>query len=118
MAPRPRPGRRAASIEAYTPPGRLTPAVGVSCKSAIRPAPSERLPPMTHTDARDMPIAPFVAELDRLAADVMADWKVPGVALAVVKDGNVALRAYGQRDVEADLPVTPATQFLICSITK
>ena len=45
--------------------------------------------------------------------------KVPGVALAVVQDGKVALtRAYGQRDVEADLPVTPATQFVICSITK
>ena len=50
---------------------------------------------------------------------MMADWKVPGVALAVVQDGKVALtRAYGQRDVEADLPVTPATQFVICSITK
>ena len=49
----------------------------------------------------------------------MADWKVPGVTLAVVQDGKVALtRAYGQRDVEADLPVSPATQFVICSITK
>ena len=49
----------------------------------------------------------------------MADWKVPGAALAVVQDGKVVLtRAYGQRDVEADLPVTPATQFVICSITK
>lgn len=27
-------------------------------------------------------------------------------------------RAYGQRDVEADLTVTPRTQFVICSITK
>ena len=49
----------------------------------------------------------------------MADWKVPGAALAVVQDGKVLLtRAYGQRDVEANLPVTPATQFVICSITK
>ena len=49
----------------------------------------------------------------------MADWKVPGAALAVVQDGKVALaKAYGQRDVEANLPVTTATQFLICSITK
>ena len=61
----------------------------------------------------------FVPELDRLAADAMADWKVPGAALAVVQDGKVALaKAYGQRDVEANLPVTTATQFLICSITK
>jgi CubicO group peptidase (beta-lactamase class C family) len=61
----------------------------------------------------------LVPELDQLALDAMADWRVPGVALAVVKDGEVVLaKGYGQRDVEADLPVTPSTQFLICSITK
>jgi CubicO group peptidase (beta-lactamase class C family) len=60
-----------------------------------------------------------IAELDRLASDAMADWKVPGAALAVVRNGKIVLtRAYGQRDVEANLPVTPATQFVICSITK
>jgi CubicO group peptidase (beta-lactamase class C family) len=75
---------------------------------------------MAHlSDAHQAPILEFVPELDRLAADVMADWKVPGAALAVVQDGKVALaKAYGQRDVEANLPVTTATQFLICSITK
>jgi CubicO group peptidase (beta-lactamase class C family) len=71
------------------------------------------------SDAPTGPITSFVSDLDRLAADVMSDWKVPGAALAVVQDGKVVLtRAYGQRDVEADLPVTPATQFAICSITK
>jgi CubicO group peptidase (beta-lactamase class C family) len=60
-----------------------------------------------------------IPELDRLAADVMADWKVPGAAVAVVQNGRTILtRAYGQRDVEANLPMTPATQFVICSITK
>ena len=75
---------------------------------------------MAHlSDAHQAPILKFVPELDRLAADAMADWKVPGAALAVVQDGKVALaKAYGQRDVEANLPVTTATQFLICSITK
>jgi CubicO group peptidase (beta-lactamase class C family) len=75
---------------------------------------------MAHlSDAHQAPILKFVPELDRLAADAMADWKVPGVALAVVQDGRVALaKPYGQRDVEANLPVTTATQFLICSITK
>lgn len=76
---------------------------------------------MSHASAETLtaPISSFVSDLDHLAADVMADWKVPGVALAVVQDGKLALtRAYGRRDVEADLPVTPATQFVICSITK
>ena len=64
-------------------------------------------------------IASFIPELDTLATAAMADWKVPGVALAVVQDGKVALlRAWGQRNVEKNLPVTPDTQFLICSITK
>jgi CubicO group peptidase (beta-lactamase class C family) len=71
------------------------------------------------SEASATPILEFVPELDRLAATAMADWKVPGAALAVVQDGKVALaKAYGQRDVEANLPVTTATQFLICSITK
>jgi CubicO group peptidase (beta-lactamase class C family) len=80
---------------------------------------------MPHSsEAPKAPMTSFVPELDipeldRLAADAMADWKVPGAALAVVQDGKVVLaRAYGQRDVEANLPVTPATQFVICSITK
>src|SRR5262252_4682806 len=65
------------------------------------------------------PITDFVGELDSLVADAMGEWKIPGLAIAVVQDGAVALaKAYGQRDVEAGLPVTTDTQFVICSITK
>jgi CubicO group peptidase (beta-lactamase class C family) len=71
------------------------------------------------TEGHNASVAEFVRALDRVAADVMADWRVPGAALAVVQDGKVALaKGYGQRDVEANLPVTPATQFVIGSITK
>jgi CubicO group peptidase (beta-lactamase class C family) len=39
--------------------------------------------------------------------------------LALVQDGKVGLvKSYGQRDVDANLPVTPSTQFFIGSITK
>ena len=70
----------------------------------------------TSSNTPDSPLAPLIHDIDRLAADVMAVWKVPGAALAVVQDGKVVLtRAYGRRDVEADLPVTPRTQFVICS---
>jgi len=42
------------------------------------------------------PIEAIIPDLDRLAAEAMADWKVPGLALAVVQDGRVTLtRAYG-----------------------
>lgn len=69
--------------------------------------------------ASGAPITDFAADLDALVAEAMAEWQVPGLAVAVVRDGAVAVRkAYGQRDVEAGLPVTLDTQFLICSITK
>jgi CubicO group peptidase (beta-lactamase class C family) len=49
----------------------------------------------------------------------MHEWKIPGLAIAVVQNGEVALLdAHGLRDVEAGLKVTTDTQFLICSITK
>jgi CubicO group peptidase (beta-lactamase class C family) len=44
---------------------------------------------------------------------------VPGVAVAVVNDGAVELiESFGQRDVDADLPVTDHTLFAIASCTK
>jgi CubicO group peptidase (beta-lactamase class C family) len=64
-------------------------------------------------------IATFIPELERLIAEAMDEWKIPGLAVAVMQNGEVALvRAYGLRDVEAGLPVTIDTQFLIGSITK
>jgi CubicO group peptidase (beta-lactamase class C family) len=71
------------------------------------------------SDTQHAAIAGLIPELDRLAVDALADWKVPGAAIAVVQDDKVALaKANGQRDVEANLPVTAATRFAIGSITK
>lgn len=73
----------------------------------------------TSSELSDTPLASVIPDIDRLAAEAMAVWKVPGAALAIVQDGKVVLtRGYGQRDIEADLPVTPQTHFVICSITK
>jgi CubicO group peptidase (beta-lactamase class C family) len=70
------------------------------------------------SDAQHAAIADLIPELDRLAADSMADWKVPGAAIAVVQDGELAFaKAYGHRHIEANLQTTAATQFLIGSIT-
>jgi len=60
-----------------------------------------------------------LADVDALVAEAMAEWCVPGLALAIVIDDEpVLVRGYGFRDVEASLPVTPDTQFLIASLTK
>jgi len=64
-------------------------------------------------------IEAFVPEFERLIGEAMDEWKVPGLAVAVVQHGEVALlETYGLRDVEAGLKVTTDTQFLIGSITK
>jgi CubicO group peptidase (beta-lactamase class C family) len=56
---------------------------------------------------------------DEFAAQAMKDWRVPGAAIAVVKDGKVILsKGYGLRDVSKSLPVTPKTVFAIGSVTK
>jgi CubicO group peptidase (beta-lactamase class C family) len=57
--------------------------------------------------------------LDALIGEAMEEWQVPGLALAVARDGEGDwVRAYGLRDVETALPVTVDTQFILCSVTK
>jgi CubicO group peptidase (beta-lactamase class C family) len=74
---------------------------------------------MAFSGAHSEPIAAFVPDLDALIAEAMDEWKIPGLAIAVLQNGEVALlRAYGLRDVEAGLKATTDTQFLIGSITK
>ncbi len=46
-------------------------------------------------------------------------WKVPGLAIAIVKGDQVVLeKGFGYRDLEKKLPATPATLFAIGSCTK
>jgi CubicO group peptidase (beta-lactamase class C family) len=57
--------------------------------------------------------------LDDLAAQAMQQWKVPGLALGVVKDGKlIYAKGYGFRDLEHKLPVDTNTLFAIGSISK
>jgi CubicO group peptidase (beta-lactamase class C family) len=62
------------------------------------------------------------SDLERLVEASMQEWKIPGLALAVIRDGEVVLQqGYGVRDMSGMsgmAPVTPDTQFLLCSITK
>jgi CubicO group peptidase (beta-lactamase class C family) len=49
----------------------------------------------------------------------MAEWKVPGMAVSIVKDGKVIFaEGFGFRDVKQNLKVTPHTLFAIGSCTK
>lgn len=56
-----------------------------------------------------------MADLDELrayAVDELERWQVPALELAVVRGGETLLaEAFGQRDVEQNLPATPTTLF-------
>ena len=60
-----------------------------------------------------------VAAVDRYVGTVMSEWKVPGLSIGIIRDGQVILaKGYGFRDVEQRLPVTPRTLMAIGSNTK
>jgi CubicO group peptidase (beta-lactamase class C family) len=69
--------------------------------------------------ARSESFTVFIPELERLIADVMEEWKVPGLAVAVVENGEATfVKPYGLRDVGTGLRVTADTQFQLMSVSK
>ena len=63
--------------------------------------------------------APPLADLDAHVARALKEFDVPGMAVAVVKDGGVVLaRGYGLRRVGEPAPVDADTLFAIASNTK
>jgi CubicO group peptidase (beta-lactamase class C family) len=49
----------------------------------------------------------------------MAAWKVPGVAVGIVKDGKMIFaQGFGLRDVDRNLPVTADTVYALASVSK
>jgi CubicO group peptidase (beta-lactamase class C family) len=82
--------------------------VNLACAAlAALPAAAQEVPP-------DPP-----AELDGFVAEVMDAFEVPGLALAIVRDGRVVVvRGYGVRNIEHSDPVDEHTRFGIASNTK
>ena len=65
------------------------------------------------------PAQPVFADIDALAKEALKNWRVPGLALAIVKDDRVFyLQGYGVRDVRNKEPITPDTVFPLASCTK
>ena len=59
------------------------------------------------------------AAVDSIVTQGLAASKAPGIAVAVVRDGQVAyLKGHGVREAGGALPVTPDTLFCIGSMTK
>lgn len=57
--------------------------------------------------------------LDQYINEGMKDWSIPGLAIAVIKDGKtVVMKGYGVRDVQTREPVDENTLFMIASNSK
>lgn len=62
---------------------------------------------------------PLRARFDQLIATDMAAQHIPGLALAVVRNGRVAYaKGYGVANLELEVPVTPTTVFKVGSVSK
>lgn len=60
-----------------------------------------------------------VEEVERLAEELLESSGIPGMAVAVVRNGTVAFqRGFGVRDVETGQPVGPDTVFQLASLSK
>ena len=58
-------------------------------------------------------------DVDKLAADTMRIWQVPGLAVAIVQNDRVVYaKGFGVRETGKPDPVTPDTLFEIASTTK
>lgn len=58
-------------------------------------------------------------QLDAFVTQMMKDYNVPGVGLAVIENGKISyVKGYGVRNVATRTPVTPDTEFPIGSVTK
>ncbi len=57
--------------------------------------------------------------LDNYIQQGMKDWNIPGLAIAIIKDGKVVMmKGYGVRDLETKQPVDENTLFMIASNSK
>ena len=105
---------------------RLLPlAIALAVVLAGAPAQAQQAPPPIRVDdtlaplAAPLPDAARLARFDAFVAAVQKQFDVPGVAVAIVKDGQVVLeRGYGVRKLGEPAKVDEHTMFAIASNTK
>jgi len=71
-------------------------------------------------DAQESKLPVFITDsLDNYITTAMAKWQIPGLSVAIVKDGKVALaKGYGVKKLGSKEPVDENTLFMIGSNTK
>jgi beta-lactamase class C len=69
--------------------------------------------------AREPSFAADARAMDALAQQVVERSHIPGMAMAIVQDGNIlVLKGYGVTDARGTEPVTPNTVFRLASLSK
>ncbi|MCO6436771.1 MAG: serine hydrolase [Phycisphaerae bacterium] len=69
--------------------------------------------------ARAAPGRDLFAGIDPYVREALGKWQVPGLAIAVVKDGEIVLaRGYGVRATGTECPVSADTPFALASVAK
>ena len=103
----------------------LPPVIALAVALAGTPAQAQQSPPPIRIDdtmaplAAPLPDAARLARFDAFVASVQKQFDVPGVAVAIVKDGQVVLeRGYGVRKLGEPARVDAHTMFAIASNTK
>jgi beta-lactamase class C len=88
--------------------------------SAYAPPPPSQPVPRPAVRAVPHPGAAFdAAEFEMLAQQLVADGRVPGLAMAIVQNGKVVSeRGYGITDVQAAQPIDNHTVFRLASLSK
>jgi CubicO group peptidase (beta-lactamase class C family) len=82
-----------------------------------------REPPTTQASAPEMAVLPLgeklLSELESYIVDAMERYDVPGAAVAIVHNDEIAYaKGFGVRELGGNEPVTPATLMLIGSSSK
>ena len=90
------------------------------CVTSVQPSPAEisftgMSVDLQNTGDREA----FLADVDKMAENDLKDWNVPGIAVAIVKDGKVVFtKGYGVKKAGSSDPVTASTVFQIGSTSK
>ena len=74
---------------------------------------------LQYAASQTVPDNPSLSNLDPWIEEKMVEWKVPGLALAIIHKGEIYyLRGYGYADIAREIPVDEHTHFAIGSCTK
>jgi CubicO group peptidase (beta-lactamase class C family) len=96
------------------------PAVALCIALGAAGTPASLCAQTTKADSAAAPSASLdLAEIEQYAQSVMQEWRVPGMAIAIIKGNEIVmLKGFGVADRDTKRPVTPDTQFIAASTTK